>query len=171
MKIRAINTLTDFEEAHTLIDAMRKWDAEQSRNFGVPDAELIEYIYGHTPETLQEKFSRPDAGFFLARIDENIAGCAGYSKSAGDIAELQKMYVRPEMRGRGVARGLMTACIDAMRRDGYSVVRLETVTFMRDAIALYDSFGFKRSDSFRTVPASLEPITIFMKRKLQGTAS
>ncbi|MEZ2131039.1 MULTISPECIES: GNAT family N-acetyltransferase [unclassified Sinorhizobium] len=166
MEIRAIGSLADFEEACALIDAMSKWDAEQSRKFGVPDAELIEYIYGHTPETLMKKFSQRDAGFFLARIDKNFAGCAGYSKSDDGIAELQKMYVRPEARGKGVARGLMTACLDAMRRDGYAIVRLETVTFMSEAIALYDAFGFKKSGHFRTVPASLKPITVFMERAL-----
>lgn len=60
----------------------------------------------------------------------------------------------------------MTACLDRMRDDGYASVRLETVTFMSDAIALYDAFGFKRSGHFRAVPQSLQPITIFMERKL-----
>lgn len=166
MEIRAIDTLADFEEAYALIDAMSRWDAEQSQKFGVPEVELIEYIYGHTPEILMKKFSQRDAGFFLARTDENIVGCVGYSKSDGGIAELQKMYVRPEARGKGAARGLMTACLDAMRRDGYAMVRLETVTFMSAAIALYDAFGFKRSAHFRVVPQSLQPITIFMEREL-----
>jgi ribosomal protein S18 acetylase RimI-like enzyme len=166
MEIRAIDTLTDFEEAHALIDAMSRWDTEQSRKFGVPDVELIEYIYGHTPETLMKKFSQRDACFFLACIDETIAGCAAYSKSDDGIAELQKMYVRPEARGKGAARGLMTACLDAMRNDGYAIVRLETVTFMSEAIALYDAFGFRRSGHFRVVPPSLQPITIFMEREL-----
>ncbi len=83
----------------------------------MPDAELIGYIYGNTPETLMDKFTERDAGFFLARIDENIAGCAGYSKSDDGIAELQNMYVSPEARGKGVARGLITACLDAIRND------------------------------------------------------
>ena len=70
MEIHAISSLPDFEEAHALINAMGKWDAEQSRKFGVPDVELMEYIYGHTVETLMEKFSQRGAGFFLARVDK-----------------------------------------------------------------------------------------------------
>ncbi|MPR12455.1 GNAT family N-acetyltransferase [Microvirga tunisiensis] len=166
MEIRAISSRPDFEEAHALINAMGEWDAEQSRRFGVPDAELMEFNYGHTVETLMEKFSQRGAAFFLARVDKDIAGCAGYSKSDDGIAELQKMYVRAEARGKGVAKGLMTACLDRMRADGYASVRLETVTFMIDAIALYEAFGFTRSGPFRAVPLSLQPITIFMERKL-----
>ncbi|EJC81384.1 acetyltransferase [Rhizobium leguminosarum bv. trifolii WSM2297] len=166
MEIHAINSPADFEEGLALINAMGKWDAEESRKFGVPDAVLFEYIYGHTAETLMEKFGQRGAGFFLARADKHVAGCVGYSKSDDSVAELQKMYVRPASRGQGVAKGLMTACLDAMRDDGYANVRLETVTFMSDAIALYDAFGFKRSEQFRTVPLSLQPITIFMARKL-----
>ena len=166
MEIHAISSRPDFEEAHALINAMGQWDAEQSRKFGVPDVELMEYIYGHTVETLMEKFTQRGAAFFLARVDKHIAGCAGYSKSDDGIAELQKMYVRAEARGKGVAKGLMTACLDRMRDDGYASVRLETVTFMTDAIALYESFGFTRSGPFWAVPLSLQPITIFMERKL-----
>ncbi|GEO15859.1 GNAT family N-acetyltransferase [Microvirga aerophila] len=166
MEIHAISSLPDFEEAHALINAMGTWDAEQSRRFGVPDVELMEYIYGHTVETLMEKFSQRGAAFFLARVDKDVAGCAGYSRSNDGIAELQKMYVRAEARGKGVAKGLMTACLERMRDDGYAGVRLETVTFMTDAIALYEAFGFTRSSPFRAVPLSLQPITIFMERKL-----
>ncbi|CAN7716427.1 GNAT family N-acetyltransferase [Rhizobium sp. LjRoot258] len=164
MEIQAISSLSDFEETQALIDAMGKWDAEESSKFGVPDVVLLEYIYGHTAETLMEKFRQRGAGFFLARVDKHVAGCAGYSKSDDGVAELQN--VRPEARGKGVAKGLMTACLNGMRDDGYGNVRLETVTFMSDAIALYDAFGFKRSGHFRAVPQSLQPITIFMERKL-----
>jgi ribosomal protein S18 acetylase RimI-like enzyme len=166
MEVHAIGSRSDFEEALVLIDAMGKWDAEQSSRFGVPEVELLEYVYGHTVDTLMEKFHQSGASFFLARADGNVAGCAGYSKSDDGIAELQKMYVRTEARGKGAARGLMTACLDGMRDHGYDRVRLETVSFMRDAIALYESFGFKSCDQFREIPASLQPITIFMERKL-----
>lgn len=166
MEIRAIGSLADFEAANILIDAMSKWDAEQSRKFGVTDGELMQYVYGDTPEKLMQKFSQPDARFFLAQVEEHALGCAGYSKSDDGVAELQKMFVRPEARGKGVAKGLMTACLDAMRRDGYTGARLETVAFMSDAIAMYEAFGFKRSDPFRSAPASLQPITIFMERVL-----
>ena len=40
---------------------MDEWDAEQSRRFGVPDVELMEFNYGHSVETLMEKFSQRDA--------------------------------------------------------------------------------------------------------------
>ena len=66
MEIHAISSLPDFEEAHALINAMGKWDAEQSRKFGVPDVELMEYIYGHTVETLMEKFSQRGAAILFS---------------------------------------------------------------------------------------------------------
>ena len=118
------------------------------------------------PRPLHPWFDDQSAKVVLARVDKDVAGCAGYSKSDDGIAELQKIYVRAEVRGKGVAKGLMTACLDRMRDDGYASVRLETVTFMTDAIALYEAFGFTRSGPFRAVPLSLQPITIFMERKL-----
>lgn len=95
MEIHAVSSLSDFEEAHALINVMGKWDAEQSRKFGVPDVVLMEYIYGHTVETLMEKFRQRAAGFFLARMDKYVVGCAGYSKSDDGIAEIQKNVRSP----------------------------------------------------------------------------
>ena len=80
MEIHAISSLSDFKEAHGLINDMGKWDAEQSSRFALPDVILMEYIYGYTAETLMEKFRERGAGFFLARVDKYVAGCAGYSK-------------------------------------------------------------------------------------------
>ena len=166
MQILSARDLTDFEEANALITEMAEWDAAQSRNFGVSDAELISYIYGQNPQSLMAKFNAPCAGFFLAVIRAEVVGCVGYSRLDGNAAEVQKMYVRPKARGHGLSRALLDACTTGIRRDGYAIARLETVTFMLEAIALYEKFGFRRCAAFREVPKSLKPITIFMEQAL-----
>ena len=53
--------------------------------------------------------------------------CGGGVKGlSGAIAEIKRMYVVPEARGRGVARALLAALEDAARELGYEVVRLDT---------------------------------------------
>ena len=59
----------------------------------------------------------------------------------------------------------MTACLDAIRNGRYAIARLETVMFIKEAIALYDAFGCKRDNTFRSVMPILSPITIFRERE------
>jgi hypothetical protein len=47
---------------------------------------------------------------------------------------------------------------------------LETAIFMKDAHALYRSFGFQPAPPFRSVPDDLKDAEIFMELKLRGAA-
>ena len=82
-----------------------------------------------------------------------------------DGSNWQAAEVRPEARSKAVARGPMTACVDAIRNGGCAA-RLETVAFVKVAIALCDAFGRKRGKTFRSVMPILSPITIFMEREI-----
>ncbi|MFF7730642.1 GNAT family N-acetyltransferase [Streptomyces sp. NPDC008001] len=67
------------------------------------------------------------------------AGDEGYAD--GD-AELKRMYVIPEARGRGLARRILAALEDDARAAGRSRMVLETGTMQPEAIALYVSSGY-----------------------------
>src|SRR5262245_61797147 len=107
----------------------------------------------------------PPAGRLLLALDEDrIAGCIalrplgqafqkrdreggqltnGDSVENGDC-EMKRLYVRPEFRGRGLGRELVTAILDAAREIGYTRMLLDTLPGkMNEAIALYRSFGFR----------------------------
>src|SRR4051794_11465475 len=49
---------------------------------------------------------QPNVLFFIARLDGQPAGCGGVAIE-NDLAELKRMYVRPAMRGRGVAQAIL----------------------------------------------------------------
>jgi ribosomal protein S18 acetylase RimI-like enzyme len=53
------------------------------------------------------------------------------------------MYVRPEFRRMQIGRRLTETLIKAAKEAGYPVMRLETVTFMDKAIAMYSPFWFQ----------------------------
>ena len=58
------------------------------------------------------------------------------------IASIWGMYVRPEARGTGLSRLLMTAAVDEARTMCRSL-RLTVVSSNDAAIRLYESIGFK----------------------------
>ncbi len=79
----------------------------------------------------------------LVTGDGRIVGCGGlYPLTDGDF-EVRKMYFMPEVRGRGYGRRLLEDLIQGARQRGCKRVVLETASVLREAIALYRSFGFK----------------------------
>ena len=63
--------------------------------------------------------------FFLARLDGIAVGCGGVAVF-DDYAEVKRMYTRPSVSGRGLAKGLLRRIEDDARAAGKSVLRLET---------------------------------------------
>ena len=59
-----------------------------------------------------------------------------------DVCELRKMYLRPEARGLGIGRAMLTRCLEMARQLGYKRMYLETRQTMREARRLYERNGF-----------------------------
>ncbi|MEU2059800.1 GNAT family N-acetyltransferase [Streptomyces sp. NPDC013455] len=93
----------------------------------------------------------PPRGVYLIAYDEHDRPVAtggwrsqdenGEGNQDGD-AELKRMFVVAEMRGRGLARRMLTALEDDARAAGRTRMVLETGTKQPEAIALYTSSGY-----------------------------
>ncbi|GAA3158114.1 GNAT family N-acetyltransferase [Streptomyces rameus] len=93
----------------------------------------------------------PPRGAYLIAYDEHGRPVAtggwrsqddnGEGNEDGD-AELKRMYVIEEMRGRGLARRMLTALEEDARTAGRVRMVLETGTKQPEAIALYLSSGY-----------------------------
>ena len=167
IQIQACARRDEFDIAHAMLVEMGRWAAAEAGGLGIPDADdVLGAYYGAPQDALMSKFTEPDAAFYLARWKDDPAGCFGFSRSADGIAEVQKFYVRPEVRGNGIAKALMTAGIAEMQKKSYAKARLVTTTFMREAIVLYTAFGFQRCAPFLAIPENFVPITIFMERPI-----
>ena len=110
IQIHACARRDEFDIVHAMLVEMGRWDAAEAGRFGIPQADVLGAYYSATQDALMSRFTEPDAAFFLwPRWNGDAqAGCLGFSRSAGGIAEVQKVYVRPEVRGEGIARALMT---------------------------------------------------------------
>ena len=121
--------------------------------------------FEHELASLPGDYSPPRGDLFLCHADGSAVGCIGLRPFSESMGELKRLYVVPAFRGRGLARSLVSAAIAAARRIGYSALVLDTLASMHLAIALYESFGFERTDAYYANPlpdvlyfrASLEP--------------
>jgi GNAT superfamily N-acetyltransferase len=98
---------------------------------------------------------RPPAGTFIVGMLDGQAVCCGGIKRLDDRAcEIKKMYVDPELRGRGVARRLLHELEDRARELGYELARLDTGPKQLGARALFESEGYVEVENFNANPVA-----------------
>jgi GNAT superfamily N-acetyltransferase len=92
------------------------------------------------------------ARYFVVLDDARRAvGCGAVqafgpdSEHPGD-GEVKRMYVAPAARGRGYARALLAGLEAAARTAGHPTLRLSTGALQPEAIALYESSGYTRTE-------------------------
>ena len=88
------------------------------------------------------KFYPPGGRFYLIRREGSNVGVGCLKRLTPSVAEIQRMYVQPHVRGAGAGRLLLQQLLSDARAIGYEAVRLESLKFLSAAHALYKSVGF-----------------------------
>jgi GNAT superfamily N-acetyltransferase len=116
-----------------------------------------------------DRFSRPNGRLLLAQYETQIAGCACMEKIAEDTGGIKRMFVRQAFRRKGIGRTLLEGIIDAVRKNGYSMVRLDSARYMKEAQTLYHSVGFKDIEPFAEseIPEEFHAHWVFMELTLK----
>ena len=98
-------------------------------------------------------YAPPDGRLLLAEYETQLAGCVALHRLDAKACEMKRLYLRPQLRGKGIGRALAEAVISEARKIGYLTMRLDTVEpVMQDAVALYRLLGFKEIDPYRVNP-------------------
>jgi putative acetyltransferase len=98
-------------------------------------------------------YAPPEGRLLVAEYRGALAGCAALHKLGSGICEMKRLYLRPQLRGRGVGRALAETLIAEARAIGYRKMRLDTVEpVMPNAVALYRRLGFAEIEPYRTNP-------------------
>lgn len=112
--------------------------AELTARYGGPDETPVDPL----------DFAPPRGLFAVVRRGGEVVGCAALRPHADGDVELKRMFVRPTHRRTGVARGLLTLLEDRARDSGYRRLVLETGLEQPEAIALYESAGYRLIPGF-----------------------
>jgi GNAT superfamily N-acetyltransferase len=117
-----------------------QWDASGD----VPRTEDAE------PDWLAEVLTAlddPDVKVFVAEADGGLVGTARVELAERPyyrIADLRRLYVKPEWRQRGVATALVHAAEEAAHDESARELRLTVVAENATALLLYEHLGYDR---------------------------
>jgi len=95
---------------------------------------------------------QPGGGYYVGyEGTEPVAG-GGVRRLGDGVAEIKRMYVRPDARSRGVAAALLHTLEDAARSLGYASVRLDTGSKQVHAQRLYRAAGYVEVPAYNDNP-------------------
>lgn len=82
---------------------------------------------------------------FYVTYDEkdNAISCGALKHFDDSTAEIKRMYVRPQFRGRGISKLILTQLEDYAKELNYHRLVLETGLKQPEAMSLYSKFGYK----------------------------
>ena len=102
--------------------------------------------------------------FLVARVEGRPVGCGAVRLLDGGDAEVKRMWVEPAIRGRGVARAVLTRLQDEALELGATRLVLETGIYQKEAIGLYHSSGFETVECWGEYAAS--PTSLCMAKPI-----
>lgn len=121
----------DFRQLVTLLDAyLAEMDGDEHAFY---------HQYNHI-DTLKQ--------VVVAYADGKPAGCGAIKPFSDAEMEVKRMYVLPEFRGQGIAKGILTELENWAAALGYSSCVLETGKRQVEAVGLYPKCGYEVTPNY-----------------------
>ncbi len=118
---------------------------------GMPASEyvpsVIDKVCGDPP---------PKGIFYLVKVDDKLAGMGGLRCLSDGVAEIKRIYFRPEFRGNKLGELTLSRLLSDAARFGYQSVCLDTALFMKSAHRLYEINGFQDCAAYEGVEVPAE---------------
>lgn len=101
---------------------------------------------------LPGRYAAPHGGLFMALCDGQPVATAAWTAHTSTRAEMKRVYVQPQHRGRGIGRALSQHILQEAGQRGFTQVGISTWATATPAIALYRALGFVEIPPFKTSP-------------------
>jgi putative acetyltransferase len=123
------------------------------------EEELAQYPASYMP---------PHHTLLLAYRTQLPCGIIALKPLSDGMAEVKRLYVRPSVRGHGVAEALMRRLIDLAKQAGYHTLYLDSLHRFAPAQRLYEKLGFTYCEPYdpKTTDAMRDAM-VFMRLSLK----
>jgi RimJ/RimL family protein N-acetyltransferase len=116
-----------------LVDALGEQDPQYRKESGFTAAQWRRRLRNHAQ--------------FATLIDGRPVGLIAAQQENADSVYLYSLWLDPAIRGRGLARPLVTAALDWARDQGVRTITLRVASGNVAAQAVYESLGFRFVDA------------------------
>lgn len=152
-------------------ELLRDFPPHQRRRYAthlhIVDRYFDDATYARELADLPAHYGAPQGCVLLAVEGEEAVGAVCLRSLDDEACEMKRLFVPEQYRGMGIAKALVKALFDAARERNYRVMRLDTGSFMTEALALYGSFGFECIAPYYLVDGTLAKEFVFMEKALR----
>jgi putative acetyltransferase len=94
----------------------------------------------------------PGGEFWVVEQDRKIVGTAAYYpiERGQNAVEIRKMYLLPEVRGKGLGMFLLQQLENTIKITGFQEIWIETASVLKEAVQLYEKSGYKPATGVET---------------------
>ena len=109
------------------------------------DENLNELVGGEAQREQYKQYNTLESihDVILLYEDDVPVGCASFKHYEDGVAELKRVFLRKDYRGKGIAKELMGRIEASARAKGYHKMILETGKPLVDAFQLYTRLGYQ----------------------------
>lgn len=101
----------------------------------------------------------------IVAYDEDIpVGSAGFKKYDNECAEVKRVFIKREYRGKGISKKLMELLEERAKNKGYKYLILESGEPLAAAMSLYRKIGYKVIPNYAQYKDM--PDSVCMKKEL-----
>jgi putative acetyltransferase len=118
------------------------WGDPQAATLRDAQRAEIDAMYGPGSEPGVAPSAADIALFLIAHVADQPVGCGALRRLEPGAAEIKRMYVVPDWRGRGVSGAVLAALEQAAVARGWRTLRLETGPEQAAAIRFYERSGY-----------------------------
>lgn len=115
-------------------------------------AEIASRYSGWEPASSQSvqpsELAPPDGAWLVAYLNGRPVGCGGLQRLDADTAEVRRIFLDEQARGRGIGRALLAQLEDQARDLGHRCIRLTTGDAQPEALGLFKSAGYEEIPPF-----------------------
>lgn len=140
---------------------IRDWRVEdRDTAYTVIQTALAEYGLRPEPEGtdrdaryVEQYYWQTGGEFWVVEREGILVGTGGYYPLQREVgmAEIRKMYLAKSARGQGLGKVLLRQLESAIATQGYTQIWIETASVLKEAVALYESFGYQPATGVETL--------------------
>ena len=113
-----------------------------SNTFNEYEIRLPENYSFHDIENIEKSYIDTGGAFIVLERNKEVIGFFGLIPVDKTSIELKRLYLSSNERGKGFGKYLLQTAINISKKQGYRVLCLETTSKFREAVGLYNKYGF-----------------------------